>query len=48
MVDFGGALHPFGGLMGAPGVMAEGHYPLGCGLGPAMQNMECLANFELL
>ena len=34
--------------MGAPGVMAEGHYPLGCALGPAMQRMEHLANFELL
>ena len=25
MVDLGGALHPFGGLMGAPGVMAGGN-----------------------
>ena len=44
----GGVVCPFVGLMGAPGVMAKGLYPLGCGLEPAMQRMECLTNFELL
>ena len=34
--------------MGAPGVMAEGPYPLECGLGPAMQRMEYLENPNLL
>ena len=31
MVDLGGVFRPFGGLMGAPGVMAGGHGLLGRG-----------------
>ena len=30
-IDLGGVFHPFGGLMGAPGVTAGEHGLLGCG-----------------
>ena len=48
MVDLGGVFHPFGGLMGAPGVTAGGDGLLGRGLGSRMQWMDRLANFGLL
>ena len=48
MVDFGGVFRPFGDLMGALGVKAEGDGLLGHGGGPRMRWIDCLANFGLL
>ena len=44
-VDLGCVFCPFGGLVGAPEVTAEKDGLLGCGWGPRMQWLDCLANF---
>ena len=45
MVNLGGVFCPFGGLIGAPGVMAGGFCLQGPGLGLRMRWTYCLANF---
>ena len=45
MVDLGGVFHPFGGLMGAPGVTAGGLGLLWLGWRPTTRWMDCLKDF---
>ena len=44
MVDLGGVFRPFGNLIGATEVTAGGLCLLGCGWGPTVGRMDCLAN----
>ena len=44
-VIFGGDSCMFGGLKRGHGVTAGNIFPLGRGLGPMMERMDCLANF---